>query len=147
MVFEGMGAGALDAVNTPVLERPGGARGSHALLAKIETIRRLIGAGNGRNGLAWSRAGLERGLPPHDCLIAVGASAGGPAALAKILRSLSSDFPAPIVVVQHVDPQFAPGLAHWLGGQILLKVRLAQDGDRPQPGTVLLAGRNGNLVL
>ena len=43
-VFEAMGAGALDAVNTPVLERPGHVQGGQALLAKIETIRRLIGA-------------------------------------------------------------------------------------------------------
>src|SRR2546425_4903814 len=43
-VFEAMGAGALDAVNTPVLEQPGAPDGAGALLAKIETIRRLIGA-------------------------------------------------------------------------------------------------------
>src|SRR6266478_10207223 len=42
-VFEAMGAGALDAVNTPVLERPGATEGARALLAKIETIRRLVG--------------------------------------------------------------------------------------------------------
>src|SRR6266404_2303956 len=44
-VFEAMGAGALDAVNTPVLEHPGATEGARALLAKIETIRRLIGPG------------------------------------------------------------------------------------------------------
>src|SRR5437867_9095226 len=45
-VFEAMGAGALDAVNTPVLESPG--NGANALLAKVETIRRLLGAGGAR---------------------------------------------------------------------------------------------------
>jgi chemotaxis response regulator CheB len=48
-VFEAMGAGALDAVNTPVLERTGAGEGARALLGKIETIRRLIGADSGRN--------------------------------------------------------------------------------------------------
>ena len=38
-VFEAMGAGALDAVNTPVLESPGNGNGANALLAKVETIR------------------------------------------------------------------------------------------------------------
>src|SRR6476620_10274530 len=42
-VFEAMGVGALDAVNTPVLESAAGEDGANALLAKIETIRRLIG--------------------------------------------------------------------------------------------------------
>src|SRR6516165_7803799 len=43
-VFEAMGAGALDAVNTPVLEHPGESEGAGALLAKIETIRKLLGS-------------------------------------------------------------------------------------------------------
>src|SRR5438105_4220283 len=43
-VFEAMGAGALDAVNTPVLEGLSNADGAQPLLAKIETIRKLIGA-------------------------------------------------------------------------------------------------------
>src|SRR6186997_816676 len=46
-VFEAMGAGALDAVNTPVLENAG-ANGSKALLDKIETIRKLLGGGGAR---------------------------------------------------------------------------------------------------
>ena len=146
-VFEAMGAGALDAVNTPVFDRPDASKGAEALRAKIETIRKLIGNGNARNGVANSSSGLDRDTKSHASLIAVGASAGGPAALAKMLRSLPPDFSAPIVVVQHVDPQFAPGLVHWLGGQISLPVRLAQDGDPPQPGVVLLAGRDDHLVL
>ena len=92
-VFEAMGAGALDAVNTPVFERPGAVNGSQALLSKIETIRRLIGNGHGRNGLADPRRVSDRTSPPHDCLIAVGASAGGPEALDKMLRTLPTDFP------------------------------------------------------
>jgi two-component system response regulator WspF len=146
-VFEAMGAGALDAVNTPVFERPDAPKGAQALLAKIETIRKLIGNGNGRNAMAGTRRDLAQASKPRPCLVAVGASAGGPAALAKVLRSLPADFGAPIVVVQHVDRQFAPGLAHWLGGQVPLPVRLAQDGVAPQPGVVLLAARNEHLVL
>jgi chemotaxis response regulator CheB len=80
-------------------------------------------------------------------LVAIGASAGGPAALAKLLSDLPSTFPAAIVIVQHVDVQFAAGLAGWLGQQTALEVRLAVEGDRPRPGTVLLAGRDNHLVL
>src|SRR5207253_3072776 len=55
--------------------------------------------------------------------------------------------PAAIIVVQHVDQQFAKGLAEWLAGQTSLPVRLAQSGDRPLPGTVLLAGTDNHLVF
>src|SRR5437867_11929600 len=51
-VFEALGAGALDAVNTPVMERPNAPEGAGALLAKIETIRKLIGGNGGRKRLA-----------------------------------------------------------------------------------------------
>src|SRR5262249_55700516 len=82
-----------------------------------------------------------------ECLVVIGASAGGPAAVAEVLRQLPASFPAAIVVVQHVDQQFAKGLADWLAGQTSLRVRLAEAGERPTPGTVLLAGTDNHLVL
>jgi two-component system response regulator WspF len=146
-VFEAMGAGALDAVNTPVLECPGADKGAHALLSKIETIRRLVGTDMSRK--RDSSAAASSGLPNsrHCSLVALGASAGGPAALAQILADLPADLPAAIVIVQHVDMQFAQGLANWLDYHTALQVRLAQDADRPQPGLALLAGRNLHLVF
>ncbi len=146
-VFEAMGAGALDAVNTPVLETSNNADGAQALLAKIETIRKLIGApAVPRPPMTLDQSGYSSS-ERVETLIAIGASAGGPAALAKVLSQLPADFPAPIILVQHVDVQFARGLADWLQYQTPLKVRTAQDGDRPLPGTVLLAGTENHLVF
>jgi two-component system, chemotaxis family, response regulator WspF len=50
-------------------------------------------------------------------------------------------------VVQHVDEQFAAGMAEWLNQSSPLPVRIAQDGARPLPGCVALAGTNHHLVL
>ncbi len=147
-VFEAMGAGALDAVNTPVLESPGAAAdGAKALLAKIETIRRLIGADRAKRRLASPHRQVRPLVPNRNPLIGIGASAGGPAALAKVLAHLPADLPAPVIIVQHVDAQFAEGLAHWLDRQSSLNVRLAREGDRPEPGTALLAGQEDHLVF
>jgi chemotaxis response regulator CheB len=146
-VFEAIGVGALDAVNTPVLECPGGRGSAGPLLAKIETIHKLIGAGRRKSPLALPPP-LVRHPAQHRCqLIGMGASAGGPTALAKVLAPLPADFPAPVVIVQHVDAQFAAGLANWLGGQTALRVRLAREGDRPEAGTALLAGEDNHLVF
>lgn len=144
-VFEAMGAGALDAVNTPVLEQPGAPDGAGALLAKIETIRKLIGAPAAK---PQAQPAVMTPLP-NDAqqLVVIGASAGGPAAVAKILSQLPADFPAPVVIIQHVDVQFAKGLGDWLGSQTALKVRVAAENDRPEPGTVLLAGTGNHLVM
>lgn len=143
MVFEAMGAGALDAVATPVLGRAGDSDGTRGLLAKIDAIRRLSGDSAGRAAtLAPVMAEVRRAQ-----LVAIGASAGGPAAVAKVLGDLPEDFSAAVVVVQHVDVQFARGLADWLGVHTRLKVQLAVEGDEPCPGHVYLAGRDQHLVF
>jgi chemotaxis response regulator CheB len=80
-------------------------------------------------------------------LVAIGASAGGPAALAAVLGALPGDFAAAVVVVQHVDQRMAPGMAGWLADQSALPVRVAEEGDRIVSGTVLLAATNDHLVL
>lgn len=146
-VFEAMGAGALDAVNTPVLEWPAACKGANDLLAKIQLLGKLIGAEAPGKATARSLRYPAQLAPSANHLIAIGASAGGPAALARILSYLPGNFSTPIVIVQHVDAQFAQGLANWLDDQTPLRVRLAQEGDYPTPGTMLLAGRDHHLVF
>lgn len=146
-VFEAMGAGALDAVNTPVLEGPGDLGGARALLAKVETISKLLGP------TTTAKPPVPLGSFPRlagakqQRLVSIGASAGGPAALAKVLNALPANFPAAIVVVQHVDEQFASGLAQWLGSQTPLRVQLAKEGDAVREGHVYLAASENHLCL
>lgn len=83
----------------------------------------------------------------RDPLVVIGASAGGPTALAEILSAFPAPFPAPVVIVQHIDAYFAPGMAHWLSQHSPLPVRVAKAADRPSPGGVLLAGTEEHLVF
>jgi two-component system, chemotaxis family, response regulator WspF len=83
--------------------------------------------------------------PP--CLVAIGSSAGGPAALAVLLRGLPRSFPAAIVIVQHIDGRMALGMAEWLGHHCVLPVRVAAEGDKPTGGHVLIAATADHLVL
>ncbi len=145
-VFEAMKAGALDGVNVRVFGNPGKGTGALPLLTKIDTIARLVG----RRNLPAALPGQRPGGVPKDCtdrLVAIGASAGGPPALARILAALPEDFSAAVVIIQHVGAGFATGLARWLGQQTPLRVRLAREGDWPQAGTVLLAGQDHHLVF
>jgi two-component system response regulator WspF len=146
-VFEAMGAGALDAVNTPALHSSSDRDEAGALLRKIEIIRRLIGASVTTPKRSHLGSPDRPAIHGWDSLIAIGASAGGPAALAAILSDLPQDFSAPIVIVQHVDEQFARGLAEWLSRQTRLEVRVVREGDQPLPGTVLIAGMPRHLVF
>jgi DNA-binding NarL/FixJ family response regulator len=128
-VFEAMGHGALDAVDTPLLGsalRVDEARsGAQLLLAKIADIGRLIAGRSEALGAARWRQMVSQ-ASSHARLVAIGASAGGPAALAKLLAALPADFPSAVVVVQHVDEQFAASMAEWLSEQSTLPVRRLQ---------------------
>jgi len=85
-----------------------------------------------------------RRRPP---LVVIGASTGGPPALAALLGQLPPDLPASVVVVQHMAEGFVEGLAQWLGDISPLPVSVALHGDRLRPGHVVLAPSDGNLVI
>ena len=146
-VFEAMGAGALDAVNVPVFTADQKIAGAKELLAKIETINRLVSPLQTvkRPGAPAKPASLP--VPRAESLVVIGSSAGGPAALTTILAAIPVDFPASIVIVQHVDKQFAHGLTVWFATHTRLQVRVAAEGDRLEPGQVYLAGRDRHLVM
>lgn len=136
LVYEALGAGAVDAVATPTLSADGTLRGGAVLLAKIDQVGRKVRG-----------SGEFLAVGPRTPLVALGASTGGPQALAAVLAELPPDFPAAVIVAQHMDADFTSGLADWLRHKIRLPVRLAEPDDAPQAGTVLIAGRNDHLVL
>jgi two-component system, chemotaxis family, protein-glutamate methylesterase/glutaminase len=83
----------------------------------------------------------------HPLVVAIGASTGGPPALATILRDLPADLGAAVVVVQHMAEGFVEGLARWLDDAADLAVTVAKDRDRLVAGTVYLAPAGLNLGL
>ncbi len=80
-------------------------------------------------------------------LLVIGASSGGPTALATVLGALPPGLPQAVLVVQHMGDGFVPGLAQWLDALVPMPVRVAADGDRLAAGTVHLAPGAGNLLL
>ncbi|WP_347904369.1 chemotaxis response regulator protein-glutamate methylesterase [Pseudomonas purpurea] len=143
-VFEAMGHGALDVVDTPALGAGDPKDAAAPLLRKILNIGWLIGEHGNR---VRSAPVTLRSMGQRRSLVAIGSSAGGPAALEVLLKGLPRDFSAAIVLVQHVDQVFAAGMAEWLSSSCGLKVRLAREGEPPQSGTVLLAGTNHHIRL
>jgi two-component system response regulator WspF len=142
-VFEALGAGALDVVQTPIFGGSGQLEGAATLKVKIASICPLVSAGSRFDRVA--EAGPIN--TPDAQLVAIGASAGGPGALATILSGLPGDFPAAIVIVQHLDQEFVPSFASWLNERSALPVGVAQHGDRPRGGAVLLARTTDHLAM
>lgn len=84
--------------------------------------------------------------PPFE-VVGLAASAGGLAALTVVLSRLPPDFPAAIVVVQHLDPRHGSLLADILARRTPLRVAQARDGDRLSPGTVYVAPPDHHLLI
>ncbi|GAC1329749.1 MAG: chemotaxis-specific protein-glutamate methyltransferase CheB [Mycobacteriales bacterium] len=80
-------------------------------------------------------------------LLAIGASTGGPAALASLLGALPPDLDVAVLVIQHMAEGFIQGLADWLDSLVELPVSVASSGRRLQPGQVVVAPSGVNLVL
>jgi two-component system chemotaxis response regulator CheB len=80
-------------------------------------------------------------------VIAMAASTGGPAALARVLTDLPAYFPIPILIVQHITEGFIGGLASWLNAVCSLKVSVAKDGDSLVPSTIYLADDGAHMGI
>ncbi|SMF42038.1 protein-glutamate methylesterase/protein-glutamine glutaminase [Desulfovibrio gilichinskyi] len=86
------------------------------------------------------------GRPKRD-VVMIGVSTGGPPAVQKILSSLPKDFPAGIVIAQHMPKAFTGPFANRLNSISQLTVKEAETGDRLVPGSVFVAPGGSHLVI
>lgn len=135
-IFEAMRWGALDVAVSPKSKKDDGI--CKEFMRKISIMSKLADLTLPANTVCKSTD-----IP----LIAIGASTGGPNALTSILGDLPEHFGGCIIVVQHIDAEFVPGLATWLDSHTKLDVRIALDGDRPEKGKILVARGPDDLII
>ena len=80
-------------------------------------------------------------------MVVIGASTGGPRAVGELLSQLPADFALPCVVVQHLPAAFTAAFASQLERHAQLRVRVAESGDRLEPGVILLAPGAMHLAI
>lgn len=110
-------------------------------MAQVKVVRRWAPS------LRPERPAVRRpsDAPKRVRIVTVGASTGGPAAIRRILMDLPRDFPAPILVVQHIAHGFAAGFAEWLSGSSSLRVKVAEHKETLAPSTVYISPDNIHL--
>lgn len=123
-----------------------------AIMSQVKVVRQGIDRGL-RFGTAEPPPIQRRASNGYD-MVGVVSSTGGPQALVQMLGGLDKAFPLPILLVQHITASFLEGFVSWLGGVTPFHVRVAIEGDIPEPGSVYLpppdrhmAVRHGRLVL
>ena len=83
----------------------------------------------------------------HYDIVGIGTSTGGPIALQKVLVDLPANFPAPIVLVQHMPASFTPAFAERLNKLCRITVKQAKDGDILEPGVAYLAPGGQQMLV
>jgi len=142
--FKALSLGALDILEKPppkadLADYGRVLRTRLRLLAGVKVIRHP-------RGLRERILSFPRGSEPPE-LVVMGASLGGPRALATILGGLPTSFPLPVAVVQHIAVGFTGGLAGWLDQECALEVGEAVDGEPLRPGRVVLAPSGRHLLV
>lgn len=141
--FALLAAGALDVVSVPAALDEAVAsslRKQLLLLSSISVVRHPKGR----------KRRTSTGLPlirPDYFVVAIAASLGGPKALAEVLADLPSDFPAPVVICQHITPGFSDDLARWLASETGHRVHEASDGQRLVKSEFFIAPSHLHLVV
>jgi two-component system chemotaxis response regulator CheB len=113
------------------------------LMSEVKVVRRWSTLRV--NPAAVAGAGGEKSALAN--VVAIGASTGGPPVLQTILSSLPKDFPAPLLIVQHIAHGFLSGLVEWLNQTTGWRVHIATHGIRPLPGHAYFAPDDFHMGL
>jgi len=156
IAFEAISRGALDVIAKP----DGAGKNERAIreemLKKVRILSRIPVIPHTRGKIRKKKPALEiktqepariEALEEKYELLAIGASTGGPKAICDILSQFPKDFPAPIVIVQHIADSFMEGMANWLKRESELLVKIAEAGEKLKPGTVYLAPPGLHLLV
>lgn len=160
LAFEAISAGALDVVEKPdpaIWESF--AKVGNELISKVKflswvkTITHIRGRRKLRYGPTPTVETEENVVFKYrkaffrPMIVVIGASTGGPQAVAKILESFPKDFPIPVVVAQHIAEGFVGGLISWLRNVTSLEVVEAQNMQELTSGRVYVCPTRFNAII
>lgn len=145
-VFKAMAYGALDVMDKKAFESYGVDEKMKTelikrvkFLSKVKVINHPMARLEKLSFVASARKAADLMVTREDMIVGIAASVGGTEALRIILKDLPKDFPAPVVVVQHMAPGFIEGFADWLAHNTSMNVRIAKKDDSLNIGTVYVA--------
>ncbi len=133
--FDALSAGAMEVMAKPRIADFDDPAFLAAFLGKVRTLAENPMANRSR---AVEPSVQRQAVRQSFQLVVMGASTGGPQAVRQILEALPARFPLAIVLVQHLEQDFDRSYVQWLQEGTPLSVRLAEDGEVPAPGAVLV---------
>ncbi|MBB5347908.1 chemotaxis-specific protein-glutamate methyltransferase CheB [Desulfoprunum benzoelyticum] len=152
--FQAIETGALTVLQKPLgIGHPDHERNARNLIATVKLMSEI------KVVRRWFRTGQKRPQPQTTAeenpvcrpwpvkVVAVGASTGGPPVIEKLLAALPKEFPAPILIVQHMAEGFIHGFAEWLGQTSSLPVHVPFHGSMTRSGHVYIAPDGNQMKM
>ncbi len=109
------------------------------LMSEIKVVRRWYREKVKATDFRLIADGVRTDVHEQIDVVAIGASTGGPPVLQTILKAIPEEFPAPLLIVQHMAPGFLPGMLGWLRESSRLRLNIASDGEEALPGHAYFA--------
>lgn len=164
ITFQMLGAGALDVMEKPRLNDAAALDAARIalvrkikLLARVKVVTHLRGRRKKDAAVSLEHAPVHLSAAvnltvfpmPHAAfpIVVIGASTGGPRVIQQIVHDLPADFPAAVLIVQHIAPGFSAGLVEWLTTGVRLPIRLAEEGAALAPGLAFVAPDRYDLLV
>ena len=117
-----------------------------AVISKPALKRPAVATSNTAPATSRTKSG-SASIKGKKKILVIGSSTGGPVAVAEIINKLPTDFPVPVVIVQHMPENFTRAFAERLDRQSALSVKEAEDGDVLIKGKVLVAPGGKQLMM
>jgi two-component system chemotaxis response regulator CheB len=108
-------------------------------MSQVKVVRRHRAGEKNTTAVTAAHQLTEQASFVTPRLVAISASAGGPAAVKSLLQGLQQVPPWALLLVQHISKGFLPSLCQWLAGVTTLPVQIAEDAQQLQPGILYLA--------
>ncbi|MFC1496559.1 chemotaxis-specific protein-glutamate methyltransferase CheB [Candidatus Margulisiibacteriota bacterium] len=147
-IFRAFSYGALDVVHKGAIEDVSKQESKETLeliisklkfLSKVKVIRHPL-AKLEKPRIKTAPASIQKGDNFHqEKIVGIVASTGGPRALLEVLRHFPPDFPCSVAIVQHISEGFTRGLVEWLGKEIHITIKEAEQGETLRPATAYVA--------
>ena len=148
IVFDALEAGAIEFIDKPKQKVVSGLRDvNKKLINAVKSASRVnlstvVNKISRRNNNAHSFASQLQ----YE-IVAIGSSTGGPGAIETILKGIPSNFPIPVVIVQHMPDRFLDSFAQRLNNHTPLNVKIASKGEILKEGYIYIAPGTSNLFI
>ncbi len=149
--FDALNAGAVDVIEKPkIISGTALDETGKGIIQRIKKITKVRPRGKAGMAVFANRIEEKQKVPSRtdeERLLIIGTSIGGPATLNFILKTIPSDFPCPIIIVQHIASGFLDGLITWLRQSCRLKIKTGENNENLSKGSIYFAPDHYHLGI